>query len=105
MAELFRSRELLFNTEASFNENATSPASNTYDSRVPFTECTVSLEQPREADMTVQSRKNHSRAGYLGLRTARLEFSGQVPGAFGGTDAPTVNWFYTLLSSGLGGGL
>lgn len=107
MAELFKSRELLFNTEASFGVNSSAVASNTYDSRVPFTDCTVSLEQPRESDMTVQSRKNETRPGYLGLRTARLEFSFQVPGIMSdpGAGAPTANWFYTLLSSGLGGAL
>ena len=106
-ADVFRLRELIYNDEASFLENANSFGSNTYAStnRIPFIEASVSLSQERMSDQTVQERKNASRAGYLGLRSGTLEFTTYVPGVDGGAGAPTATWFHTLLGDGLGGKL
>ncbi len=105
--DLFRLQELHVSSEVSFLENATAAGTNTYTQRLPFESATVTMSQVRSDDQTVQDRKNESRPGYLGLREASLEFSGYVPGIMSdpGTGAPTANWFYTLLSDGLGGGL
>ncbi len=106
-AKLFRLEELLYNTESSFLENAQSVASNTYSGRIPFLSATCTLDQAREADMTVQSRKNVTRPGFLGLRTGTLEFSTYVPGLMTdpGVAAPTSNWCTDLMGNGLGGSL
>lgn len=105
--DLFKLQELHVSSEGSFLENAGSPGSNTYTQRLPFESATVTLSQVRADDLTVQDRKNESRPGYLGLREGAIEFSGYVPGIMSdpGAAAPTANWFYTLLSDGLGGGL
>jgi hypothetical protein len=104
-ATLFRLQELLYNTEASFLENAQSVASNTYANRVPIISATCTLEQPRETDQTVQSRKNVSRPGFLGLRTGTLEFVTYWPGLTTdpGVGTATSNFCTDLMTYGLGG--
>src|SRR5574343_338885 len=91
-AKINRLQELLYNTESSFLANAQSPASNTYS-------------RPRTPDMTVQSRKNESRPGFLDLRSGTLEFTVYVPGLMTdpGVGTATTNWFTDLLSNGWGG--
>lgn len=105
VAKLVRLQELLYNSEASFLENAQAPASNTYDSRVPIISAQCTFTQGRENDQTTHSRKNETRPGFLGLRSGVLEFVTYVPGLMTdpGTSTPTANWFSTLLGSGLGG--
>lgn len=104
-ASLFRLQELLYNTESAFLENAQAPASNTYANRVPILSATCTLEQPRDSDGTVQSRKNLTRTGFLGLRTGTLEFVTLVPGLTTdpGTASITANFATDLLGYGLGG--
>jgi hypothetical protein len=105
-AKISRLQELLYNTEASFLENAQSPASNTYAGRIPILGMAqMSLSQPRTSDQTSQSRKNASRPGFLDLRSGMLEFSTWVPGLMTDPAAgtATTNWFTDLLSNGLGG--
>lgn len=106
-ATKFSLQELLYNTEASFKENAQAPASNTYANRVPILSATCTLNQPRETDMTVQSRKNVQRAGFLGLRDGTLEFVTYKPGNSSdpGVGTPTANYWTDLLGNGLGGSL
>lgn len=103
-ATLFRLQELLYNTESAFLENAQTPASNTYANRVPIISATCSLDQPRDNDGTVQSRKNVSRPGFLGLRTGTLEFVTLVPGLTTDPAAgtATTNYAIDLLGYGLG---
>lgn len=100
-------QELLYNSEASFLANASSPASNTYASRLPILSASCTIDQSKTDDETVQSRKNVRRPGFLGLRTGTLEFTTYWPGL--DTDpaagTPTANWATTLLADGLGGGL
>jgi len=107
VASLYRLHEVLYNTEAVFLENAQSPATNTYLNRVPIISATCSLEQSRENDQTVQSRKNVQRPGFVGVRTGTLEMVTLVPGLT--TDplaGPIVtNWSTDLLGWGLGGSL
>lgn len=104
-ATLFRLQEVLYNTEASFLENAQSPASNTYANRIPIISATCSLEQSREDDQTVQSRKNVTRPGFVGLRTGTIELVTLVPGLTTDPAASTItaNWCTDLMGYGLGG--
>src|SRR5574343_1386535 len=104
-AKINRLQELLYNTESSFLANAQSPASNTYSGRIPILSMTHTFSQPRTPDMTVQSRKNESRPGFLDLRSGTLEFTVYVPGLMTdpGVGTATTNWFTDLLSNGWGG--
>lgn len=106
-ADVFRLQEVIVNDEASMLENANSMGSNTYSSsgRIPYTDATVTLNQTRVADSTVQDRKNGSRAGYVTLRDGMLEITGYIPGVDGGVGAPTATWWHTLFGDGLGGKL
>lgn len=102
---LFNLQELLWNDESSFAENASAPGSNTYANRMAVTSMSLSVDQAREGDASIQSRQNESRPGYLMPRTASLEFTTYL---YGHNTSPTGNLvatqLYTLLKDGLGGG-
>jgi hypothetical protein len=98
-------QELLWNDESSFAEYASSPGSATYTNRMAATNISLSVEQAREGDASIQSRQNESRPGYLMPRQATLEFTSYL---YGHNTAPTgaaaATQLYTLLKDGLGGG-
>ena len=106
MANLSSLYELLYDDEGSFKENAQSPGSNTYSKRVPVIGIpTMSLTQTRADDQTVQSRRNDSRPGFLGLRGGTISFKTLFPGLMSDPGASTVSetWTGDLLGDGLGG--
>lgn len=108
MAKLFQQYELLYSNEGSFKENAQSPASLTYASRVPCISMpSANLTQSRMSDRTVQSRKNQSRPGFAGLRGGTLSFTTLFPGLMTDPAAGALaeNWCGDLLGDGLGGQL
>ena len=101
----YKLRELHTNAEGSFNENAGSPGSLTYADRLPATDITLTVDQPRQSADIVLSRQNDSKPGFNLPRTAELSFTVQWSGHIG-TSASTLTetWLQDLLSDGLGGG-
>lgn len=102
---LINVQEVAYGAESSFNENASSLSSNTWDKRIPVISVTPTTEQSRETDGSIQNRANASRPGYRGLRTATFSFVTPVAGHMAATNgALTQTWQQDLLSDGLGGG-
>jgi hypothetical protein len=105
MPKVFGLRELHTNAESSFNENAGSPGSHTYDTRIPANDITLSIDQPRQSNDVVLSRQNDGKPGFNLPRTAELSFTVFWSGHVGATTGSlTETWLQELISDGLGGG-
>jgi len=105
MAAPYRLLELQYSSEASFCENAESPASNTWSKRIPIKSYTLTTTQERIRDGGLLSRMNDESLSHLGPREAECEFTTYWPGHLTApTGALTETWAQDLLSEGLGGG-
>lgn len=107
MALPFRLQELAYSAESAFAENAESPGSNTWTTRIPIIGSPrVSIPQDRVRDGGLRSRQNEESVSHRGARDiAELEFT-TYWAAHGTTTAGalTQTWLQDLLSDGLGGG-
>jgi hypothetical protein len=104
MANVYRLKEIHVNSESSFCENAESPSSNTFDTRIPALNCTVTLDHPWIEDMGYRSRMNEQSLSNRGVRSCSLEIETHLPCHYTTTaGALASNWAYVLLGHGLGG--
>ena len=101
MANIHALREVHYSSESTFGDSSTT----TYATRIPVIEPPVlTISQERADDASLQSRSNESRPGYLGIRSASLEFKCYLGGhGTSPTAALTENWIADLLGDGLGG--
>ncbi len=99
----FDVREISYATESAFSENDTSPSSNTWTKRIPVLSASFTASHPRMSDMSMQTRANHSRPGFLGVRSGTFEFTTYHCGhILTAATTLTENWFQDLLSDSLG---
>ena len=106
MAGVYALREVQFNAESTFAENAESPSSNTYATRIPCLSATMTLPQERIRDGGYRSRMNEEGLSNIGPREGgTLELTTYLTGHLATTaGALTETWLQDLLSDGLGGG-
>src|SRR5512146_1849928 len=98
-------KEVQYAAETAFAENATSPASNTWATRIPVKSIDSGPpDQQRDNDGSVQSRANESRPGFLGVRKAELEFTADWGGhCTSASGALSATWLEVLMGNALGG--
>jgi len=102
---IFKTQEILLNTESSFCAGESNPAGNSYGTRIPVLSVRPSLRQDRQTDGSIQSRANESRPGYLMPTDGELEFTTLWPGYMSdvGTGTITATWHHLLMAGWLGG--
>lgn len=106
MAAPYKLMEIQYSTETLFAENAESPASNTWQKRIPCTSYTLTTSQERIRDGGLLARMNDESLSHMGPREAQLEITALLPGHMTTTaGALTESWIQSLLKNGLGGGL
>lgn len=104
MANVYRLKEIHVNSESAFAENAESPSSNTFDTRLPALNCTVALEQPWIEDLGYRSRMNEQSLSNRGVRSCSIDMETHIIGNLtSAASTVTANWFTNLLGDGLGG--
>lgn len=104
MAAVQRLFELLYNVESSNTENAESPGSNTFASKIPVLDYTFTPSQERVPDGGMRGRMNDEGQSNIGVRGWTLEFETYLIGHLTTSAASlTQTWQHDLLAKGFGG--
>lgn len=105
MAGVHRLLECQYSAESSFCENATSPSSNTWTTRIPLQSYTLTTSQERIRDGGLLPRMNDERLSHRGPKEAQLDITTWWSG-HGTTTAAglTETFLQDLIADGLGGG-
>lgn len=104
MAAVARLFELLSNVEGSFCENATSPGSNTFDTKMPVLDYTFTPVQERIPDMGRRGRMNDEGLSNIGVKSWTLEVETYLIGHLTTSAASlTQTWQHKMLANGFGG--
>jgi len=104
MAGVTRLFELQYNHETVFGENAESPGTNTFGTRIPCLSYNLTLDQQRIPDGGYRSRMNDEGLSNPGIRSCSLEIETYLAGHLTTTSGSlTQTWLHDLLSTGFGG--